>query len=124
MNPNKRQSAAIGIFLIRLGLMTWFHLWSLLWPRALAAAGVLAYRERRRIGRPIEAVQAALWCIGLSALLLLALVWPGVVFPAGASLLIRGRETEVDAAIQRTVAQTRSRRAAQRPIAAQQVPIS
>ena len=48
MNPNKRQSAAIGIFLIGLGVMMWLSLWWLLWPGALAVAGVLGYRERRR----------------------------------------------------------------------------
>ena len=124
MNPNKRQSAAIGIFLIGLGVMMWLNLWWLLWPGALAVAGVLGYRERRRLGHPNEAVQAALWCMGLALLWLLGFVWPGVLFLAGTSVLIHGRETEIDAAIQRTVAQARSRRAAQRPIATQHVPIT
>src|SRR5689334_14063269 len=104
MNFNKRQSAAIGIFLVGLGLVMWLNLWGLLWPGALAAGGVVAYRERRRIGRTAEAVQVALWCIGLALLLLLHFIWPGVLFLAGASLLIRGREVQVDESIQRMVA--------------------
>ena len=124
MNPNKRQSAAIGVFLIGLGLMMWLNLWWLLWPGALAAGGVVAYRERRRIGRTAEAVQVALWCIGLALLLLLHFIWPGVLFLAGASVLLRGREVQVDESIQRMVAQSRSRRATQRPITTQQVPIT
>ena len=54
------------IALIGLGLVMWLHLWWLVWPGALVVAGGLAYRERRRIGRPAEAVQAALWCIGMA----------------------------------------------------------
>jgi hypothetical protein len=123
MNPNKRQSAAIGIFLIGLGLMMWLNLWWLLWPGVLAVAGVLAYRQRR-IGRPAEAVQAALWCIGLALLMLLGFIWPGVLLLAGTSVLIRGREAEIDESVQRMVTQTRSRRATQRPITTQQVPIT
>jgi hypothetical protein len=124
MNPNKRQSAAIGIFLIGLGVMMWLNLWWLLWPGALAVAGVLGYRERRRLGRPTEAVQAALWCIGLALLWLLGFVWPGVLFLAGTSVLIHGREMQIDEAVQRRVAQARSRRAAQRPVTTQHVPIT
>ena len=123
MNPNKRQSAAIGVFLIGLGLMMWLNLWWLLWPGVLAVAGVLAYQQRRT-GRPTEAVQAALWCIGLALLLLLGFIWPGVLLLAGTSVLIRGREAEIDESVQRMVAQTRSRRATQRPITTQQVPIT
>jgi hypothetical protein len=125
MNPNKQQSVALGVLLIVLGLVWWLNLWSLIWPGALAAAGVIAYRQRRRAGRPVEAVQAGLWCIGLALLFLVDFVWPGVLFLAGASILIRGREVEVDEQIRRTVAQAGSqRRAVSRAITTQQVPIT
>jgi hypothetical protein len=123
MNPNKRQTAAIGVFLIALGLVMWLHLWWLVWPGALVAGGVLAYRERRRMGQPVQAVQAALWCFGF-ALLALTHFWLGVIFLAGVSLLLRGRELAVDATVQQALSQARSRRAAPRPITTQQVPIT
>jgi len=123
MNLNKRQPAAIGLFLIALGLVMWLHLWWLVAPAALAVGGVLAYRERRRLGRPVEAVQAGLWCFGL-ALLFLTHFWFGVIFLAGLSLLLRGRELQVDTAIQQALNQARNRRAAPRTITTQQVPIT
>jgi hypothetical protein len=123
MNPNKRQSATIGIFLIGLGLVMWLHLWWLVWPGALVIAGGLAYRERRRIGRPAEAVQAALWCIGM-ALVFLSHFWLGMLFLAGLSVLLRGRELMVDAVVQGLVGQARGQRATLRPITTQQVPIT
>lgn len=124
MNFNKQQSIALGIALIVLGLVWWLDLWWLIWPGALAVAGVLAYRQRRRMGRPVEAVQAGLWCIGLALLFLVGFVWPGLLFLAGVSVLIRGREAEIDAALQATLAQARSRRATPRTITTQQVPIT
>src|SRR5690242_13072333 len=123
MNPNKRQTAMVGGFLIVMGLVIWLNLWWLVWPGALVAAGVAAYRQRRLIGRPVEAVQAGLWCFGL-ALLFLTHFWIGVLFLAGLSLLLRGRELQVDAAIQQAISQASARRAAPRPIATQQVPIT
>ena len=124
MNFNKQQSIALGIALIVLGLVWWLDLWWLIWPGALAVAGVLAYRQRRRMGRPVEAVQAGLWCIGLALLFLFGFVWPGLLFLAGVSVLIRGREAEIDSALQATLAQARRRRATPRPITTQQVPIT
>ena len=123
MNPNNRKTAAIGGLLIVLGLVWWLNLWWLVWPGALVAGGVLAYRQRRLMGRPIEAVQAALWCFGL-ALVFLTHFWVGVIFLAGLSLLLRGRELQADAAIQQAVSQARARRTAPRPITTQQVPIT
>jgi hypothetical protein len=123
MTPNKRQSAAVGIFLIGLGLVMWLHLWWLVWPGALVVAGGLAYRERRRIGRPAEAVQAALWCIGM-ALVFLSQFWLGVLFLAGLSLLLRGRELMIDAVVQGLLGQARSQRTTARPLTTQQVPIT
>jgi len=123
MNPNNRQTAAIGALLIVLGLVWWLNLWWLVWPGALVAGGVLAYRQRRLMGRPVEAVQAVLWCFGL-ALVFLTHFWVGVIFLAGLSLLLRGRELQADAAIQQAIGQARARRAPARPISSQQVPIS
>jgi hypothetical protein len=123
MNPNKQQTVMLGGFLIVIGLVIWLNLWWLVWPGVLVGAGVLAYRQRRRLGRPVEAVQAGLWCFGL-ALLFLTHFWLGVLFLAGLSLLLRGRELQVDAAVQQLISQARSRPAAPRPITSQQVPIS
>jgi len=122
MNLNTRQPAALGALLIVFGLVMWLHLWWLVAPGALVAAGVLAYRQRRLLGRPVEAVQALLWCFGL-ALLFVTHFWLGVLFLAGLSLLLRGRELTVDAAIQQAI-QTRGRRAVSRTNPVQQVPIT
>ena len=123
MNPNKQQTVMIGAFLIAIGLVMWLNLWWLIAPGALVAGGVLAYRQRRRLGRPVEAVQAVLWCFGL-ALIFLTHFWLGVLFLAGASLLLRGRELQADAMIQQALTQAHTRRAASRSITTQQVPIS
>ena len=123
MNPNKQQTAMIGVFLVAIGLVMWLNLWWLIAPGALVAGGVLAYRQRRRLGRPVEAVQALLWCSGL-ALIFLIHFWLGVLFLAGASLLLRGHELQADAMIQQALTQARTRRSASRSITTQQVPIS
>src|SRR5258706_4466791 len=102
MNLNTRQPAALGALLIVFGLVMWLHLWWLVAPGALVAAGVLAYRQRRLLGRPVEAVQALLWCFGL-ALLFVTHFWIGVLVLAGLSLLLRGRGLMVDAAIPQTL---------------------
>jgi hypothetical protein len=122
MNLNTRQPAALGAVLIVFGLVIWLNLWWLVAPGALIAAGVLAYRQRRLIGRPVEAVQALLWCFGLAVLFLTGF-WIGVLFLAGLSLLLRGRELTVDAAIQQAL-QTRSQRSVSRTTPVQQVPIT
>jgi hypothetical protein len=121
MNPNKQQTAMIGAVLIALGLVMWLNLWWLIAPGALVAGGVLAYRQRRRLGRPVEAVQALLWCFGL-ALIFLTHFWLGVLFLAGASLVLRGRELQADGMIQQALTQARTRRTASRSITTQQVP--
>jgi hypothetical protein len=125
MNLNNRQSAGMGIFLIALGLMAIFGVWWLLVPGVLATAGAMAYKQRRLAGRPAEAVQVGLWCIGLALLFLTSFpFWPGVLILAGASFLIRGREVQVDEAVQRAVSQASQRRAVTRSIPTQQVPIA
>src|SRR5262245_43594192 len=120
----KNPQAPVGALLIGLGLAWWLDLWWLVWPAGLVAAGVIGYRQRKLVGRPNEAVQVGLWCIGLAVLFLLHFVWPGILFLAGASLLIRGREDGVEAGVQRAVTQMRQRRGTTRPIPTQQVPIT
>ena len=125
MNFNKQPSVALGAFLIGLGLVWWLSLWSLLLPAALLVGGVVAYQQRRRMGRTVEAVHVGLWGVGLALLFMLGFVWPGVLFLAGASMLMRGRETNVDAYVQNALLQARRRRpAATRPTPTQQVEIT
>ncbi|HJZ47627.1 MAG TPA: hypothetical protein VKE41_10700 [Roseiflexaceae bacterium] len=125
MNLNKQPSIALGAFLIALGLIWWLNLWSLLLPGALLVGGVIAYQQRRRMGRTVEGVQVGLWGVGLALLFMLHFVWPGVLFLAGASVLMRGRETNVDAYVQNALAQARSRRPANsRPTPTQHVEIT
>lgn len=97
---NRQQSVVAGGLLIGLGIVWWLNLWWLIWPGALLAAGVMAYTQRRRLGRTVEAVQAGLWLIGLGVLFLLGFVFPGVLLLAGASILLRGREQQVDDQVQ------------------------
>jgi hypothetical protein len=123
MNFNTQSPAVLGGFLIALGVVAWFGLWSLLLPAALLIGGVVAYQQRRRLGRTIEAVQVGMWGVGLALLFLIGFVWPGILFLAGASVLIRGREDRVDAYVQNAIAQARRPRAT-RPVTSQRVEIS
>ena len=124
MNFNKQPSVAAGVFLIGLGVVWWLHLWALLLPAALLVGGVVAYQQRRRMGRTVEAVQVGLWGVGLALLFMLHFIWPGVLFLAGASILVRGRETNVDAYVQNAISQARRRPTAARPTTTQHVPIT
>ena len=124
MNFNKQPSMALGAFLIGLGIVWWLHLWALLLPAALLIGGVVAYQQRRRIGRTVEAVQVGLWGVGLALLFMLHFIWPGVLFLAGASVLVRGRETNVDAYVQNALAQARRRRTSAPASPTQHVPIT
>jgi hypothetical protein len=100
MNINRQQSVAIGGSLIALGVIAWLGLWWLIWPAALVAGAVIGYRQRRKIGRVEEAVQVGLWGLGLALIFLLDF-WVGFLFLAGASVLIRGREAQIDDSVQR-----------------------
>lgn len=100
MNINRQQSVAIGVSLITLGLVAWLGLWWLIWPGALVAGAVIGYRQRRKIGRVEEAVQVGLWGLGLALIFLLDF-WVGLLFLAGASVLMRGREAQIDDSVQR-----------------------
>jgi hypothetical protein len=124
MNFNKQPSVALGAFLIGLGLVWWLNLWSLLLPAALLIGGVVAYQQRRRMGRTVEGVQVGLWGVGLALLFMIGFVWPGVLFLAGASVLMRGRETNVDSYVQTALAQARRRPAPARPTPTQHVEIT
>jgi len=125
MNINdKRQQLVLGGFLIGLGLVWWLNLWWLLVPAAVGAAGVAAYVQRRAMGRVVEAVQGGLWGVGLALLLLLGFVWPGLLFLAGASILARGREQEVDRRVQSLLGRLRRPNTALQPARSQQVPVT
>ncbi|GAB4113683.1 MAG: hypothetical protein Fur005_08870 [Roseiflexaceae bacterium] len=118
-NPNRQQIIAGGA-LIMLGLVWWLNLWSLILPAALIGGGVAAYFQRRSYGRRNEAMQALLWGIGMGLLILLKFVWPGVLFVAGLSILLRGREDQVESAMQLAISRIR-RRTPSRP--AESVPV-
>ncbi|MDZ4722040.1 MAG: hypothetical protein SH847_26565 [Roseiflexaceae bacterium] len=111
LNNNKRQTVVMGIFLIALGVVWWLNLWWLLLPAAMIIAGVVGYLQRRSAGRNDEAMQAALWGIGMGLLFLTSFVWPGVLFVAGASILLRGREAQVEANVRHAITRVRSNRA-------------
>ena len=123
MNFNKQSSVVAGVFLIALGLVWWLNLWSLLLPGALLVGGAVAYTQRRQLGRTIEAVQVGLWGVGLALLFMLHFLWPGVLLLAGTSVLVRGREGRIDAAVQQLIGRF-ARRPAARPAPVQQVQIS
>ena len=124
MNLNKQPTVAMGVFLIALGLVWWLNLWSLLLPAALLVGGVVAYQQRRRLGRTVEAVQVGLWGVGLAVLFLVHFVWPGILFLAGASVLMRGREDRVDAYLQEAAARVRRPRRVAHAVPAQRVEIT
>ncbi len=125
MNLNKQSTVAAGVILMSLGVVALFNLWSLIFPAALLVGGVVAYQQRRRMGRMNEAVQVGMWGVGLALLFLLHFFWPGVLFLAGASVLARGREDRIDAYAQRLITQFSQRsRPAARPTPTQHVPIT
>lgn len=107
---NKRQTVVMGTFLIGLGVVWWLNLWWLLLPVAFMIAGVVAYLQRRSAGRNDEALQAALWGVGMGVLFLTSFVWPGILFVAGASILLRGREGQVETTVRRALTRVRSNR--------------
>ena len=122
MNASKRQGAVLGIFLIAIGLVWWLNLWWLLLPGALMIGGAAGYLQRRAAGRTAEGMQLALWGIGLGLLFLLGFVWPGILFLAGASVLLNGREAQVESYAQNALARVRNR-ATRRGSPAEQVPV-
>jgi len=89
----------------------------------LIAGGVAAYIQRRAL-RTSEAVQVGLWGVGLGLLLLVDFLFPGILFLAGVSLLIRGREVGIDAQIQHGISGLRRPRQNIPPAASTSVPIT
>lgn len=96
MSLQNDQTRLIGILLIALGVVTIFKLWWLVPIALLAGGGIAIYRRQRNLGRTDEAVQALLWGVGFALLLLFKLLWPGILLLGGVSLLLRGREAEVE----------------------------
>jgi 4-amino-4-deoxy-L-arabinose transferase-like glycosyltransferase len=121
MNTNPRRTAVLGIFLIALGFIWWMNLWWLLLPAALVAGGVIGYLQRRAAGRMDEALHSALWGVGLGILFLAQFVWPGILFLAGGSILLRGREAQIQTFVEQQAARARGRIRPSRP--AERVPV-
>ena len=111
---NTQRTAVAGIGLIALGLVWWLSLWWLILPAALVGGGLFGYLQRRARGRLHEGLQIALWGVGLGILFLLNFVWPGVLFLAGASILLRGREDQVQTVAKNALARIRPSRSASR----------
>jgi len=119
-----RQTRITGIILIVLGIVAIFKLWWLLPAALLALGGAVIYRRQRAIGRVAEAVQALLWGVGLAALLLADFIFPGVLILGGASLLLRGREGDIDARLRTMVARLRRAPATSAPQSAPPPPVT
>ncbi len=86
------QNMMIGILLVVLGVVALLGLWWALLPAMLVAGSVYGYRQCRSQGKPAEAVQLALWGMGLALLFLVGFSWAGMLLLLGASMLLRGRE--------------------------------
>ncbi|RRR76239.1 MAG: hypothetical protein EI684_03370 [Candidatus Viridilinea halotolerans] len=110
MNLNQHQARRTGILLIALGIVAIFNLWWLLPTALLAFAGITIYRREKLLGHTNRAVQGALWGLGLALLVLLKFIFPGVLLLGGVSLLIRGREPEVEARVWATLGRLGRRR--------------
>lgn len=124
MRIDYKQSRYLGIALIVLGVLAVLGLWGLLPTLVLGAAGVYLYTQRRQIGRIGEAVHGGLWLLGLALLFLVDFVFPGVLLLAGLSLLLRGREHEVDSRVQHFLTHFKSQqRTVNAPPRAQQAPV-
>lgn len=116
MNTNQQRTLYAGTALIGLGVVALLDLWWLVPVVLFAGVGYLVYTTRRSIGRYDEAVQGGLWGIGMALLWMIG-IFPGIILLAGASLIVRGRETQVDAKVQQLLGQgqaaLQSRRSAQ-----------
>lgn len=116
MNLNQTQARYAGVALIVLGVVAIFNLWWLIPSALLAGGGLAVYRRQKALGRDGEAVQAALWGLGLALLLLVDFLLPGVLLLGGASLLMRGREAQVEARALALVGRFGRRRAPAAPM--------
>ncbi len=111
MNLNQNQTRTAGIALIALGIVAIFNLWWLIPSALLAVGGLAIYRRQKALGRDGEAVQAALWGVGLALLMLADFLIPGVLLLGGVSLLMRGKEAEVEQRALRVAGRIGRRRA-------------
>lgn len=109
---NQQQTRYAGIALITLAVVIIFNLWGLIPVALLAGGGAMIYQRERSMGRTNSAVQAGLWGLGLALLYMLDFVLPGVLLLAGASLLLRGKEDQADARVQRVLSRMPHRRIA------------
>ena len=87
----------LGIAAIVIGLLVAVRMLWLLPPLLLIGGGLVFYRYQKVLGRTDRALQGALWGVGLGIGLLTSLLFPAVFVLAGASLLLRGREAQIDA---------------------------
>jgi|HigsolmetaAR202D_1030399.scaffolds.fasta_scaffold00005_16 4-amino-4-deoxy-L-arabinose transferase-like glycosyltransferase len=99
MKQTRPQTYYVGIALIAFGVVALLNLWWMLPIAFFSFIGYRFYTERRNRGQFAEAVQGGLWGFGL-ALLYLVGFWPGLLLLAGASLLARGRESQIDDKVQ------------------------
>ncbi len=93
----QQQMRYLGIALIALGIFAALRLWWALPVLILGGVGSYLFMERRKEGRIAAAVQSGLWLLGMAVLFLFGFInIPAILLLAGASLLIRGREHEVE----------------------------
>lgn len=107
MNTTQQRTVYAGIALIAFGVVALLNLWWLIPVALFAGVGYLVYTTRRSIGRYDEAIQGGLWGFGMALLWMIG-IWPAIILLAGASLLVRGREMQVDAKVQQLLSQGRA----------------
>jgi predicted membrane protein len=112
MIEHQKTSVIAGIALIGVGILLWLELGWMILPLLLAALGAFFYTQRRGLGQTASAVQSLLWGVGLAILFAFEVLFPGLLLLIGGSLLLRGREEQVDQKIQNFVATIRARRSA------------
>src|SRR3712207_1840086 len=103
MNTNQQRTVYAGIGLIVLGIFALTGFWWLLPTLLLAGGGYYIYTNQRSQGRLNEALVGGLWGVGLALTWLTGWWVAGVLLLAGATLLMRGREHQIDAAVQRVL---------------------
>jgi len=123
MRIDQKQARYLGIALIVLGAIAVLKFWGLVLPLTLGGLGGFLYMQRRQMGRIGEAVQFGLWLIGSALLLLVNFFVPGVLLLGGASLLLRGRESEVDRKVQYYLGRIQARLSNRQQPGAQSVPV-
>jgi hypothetical protein len=108
MNIPQQRTMYAGIALIVLGVLYITGLASILPAIVLAGGGAFLYTNQRKRGQLDQALIGGLWGVGL------ALIWftgawvPGLLVLGGLTLLMRGREQQTDAKVQRLVVQSQA----------------